>query len=63
MEKVLTSVNEAVGKRVGISFNMDNCQTTMFLTQEGFLQLMAQMFDYRDSHKEELQEVVKRLYG
>ncbi len=63
MAQVLTSINEAICRRVGISFNMDSNQTTIFLTQEEFLRLMGQMFDYRDSHKEEFKEVVERMYN
>lgn len=61
--KTLTSINAAIGRRVGISFNQDNAQTTIFLTQEEFLNFMGQMFDYKDSHREELQEVVNKLIG
>ena len=57
----LTSINEASGRRVAISFNMDNMQQTVFLTQEEFLNLMAQVFDYRDAHKEQLQEIIRNM--
>lgn len=61
MSNTMTSVNAASGRRVGISFNTASCQATIFLTQEEFLYFMGQMFDYRDAHQDELQEVVRNL--
>lgn len=60
--KTLTNIASAVCNRVGISFNMDNAQITVFLTKEEFLSFMVQVFEYRDAHKEELQEVIRNLY-
>lgn len=59
--KTIVSIHGATGRRVGVSFNMDNVQQTVFLTQEEFLDLMAQVFDYRDAHKEQLQEVIRNM--
>ena len=60
MGKTIVKVSEAVANRVGISFNMDNCQSTMFLTQEEFLYMFAEMFDYKGRHEKELREICER---
>lgn len=60
-QKTTTSVTPAAGQRVGISFSTDVAQTTVFLTQLEFMELMGKMFDYRDAHKDELQEIVRRM--
>ena len=51
----ITKVNK---NRIVINFTDDNLQSTIFLTAKEFMELMGKMFDYRDSNKEELKEVL-----
>ncbi len=60
MTKTLISICEATNNRVGVHFNMENSQQTIFLTQEEFLELTYQVFRYKDSHIEELEAVIKK---
>ncbi len=59
--ETITSVTAASSRRVALSFGTDMSQSTFFLTQAEFLRFMTQVFDYRDAHKEELQEVINNM--
>lgn len=56
-----TSITAATCQRVALSFGTNEVQTSVFLTQAEFLHFMTQAFDYRDAHKEELQEVINNM--
>ena len=46
---------------IAVGLVTDNMQSVTFLTRVEFLELMAHMFEYRDAHKEELQEAIEQL--
>ena len=47
--------------RIAVGIVTDNMQSVSFLTRVEFLELMAHMFEYRDTHKEELQEAIAQM--
>ena len=57
-----TSSFTALNKdRIALSIVTDNMQSTFFMNRIEFLELMSHMFEYRDSHKEELQEAIAQM--
>jgi len=56
-----TTIKQAEGQKVSISFIDDNSQCTVLLTPREFLFLIAQMFDYSDEYKEDIQKEVDSM--
>ena len=57
-----TSSFTALNKdRIALNIVTDNMQNTVFLNRIEFLELMTHMFEYRDSHREELQEAINQM--
>ena len=56
-----TTIKQAEGQKVSISFVGDDSQCTVLLTPREFLFLVAQVFDYSDEYKEEIQKEVDSM--
>ena len=59
--KATSSITKMSRDRIAVGLVTDNMQSVTFLTRVEFLELMAHMFEYRDAHKEELQEAIEQL--
>lgn len=56
-----TTIKQAEGQKVSISFIDENSQCTVLLTPREFLFLVAQVLDYSDEHKKEIQKEVDSM--
>lgn len=59
--KATSSITQMSRDRIAVGIVTDNMQSVSFLTRVEFLELMAHMFEYRDAHKEELQEAIAQM--
>ena len=59
--KAISSITQMSRDRIAVGIVTDNMQSVSFLTRVEFLELMAHMFEYRDAHKEELQEAIAQM--
>lgn len=59
--KAASSFTKMSKDRIALSIVTDNMQSLVFLTRIEFMELMAHMFDYRDEHKDEMQEAVQQM--
>ena len=59
--KATSSITKMSRDLIAVGLVTDNMQSVTFLTRVEFLELMAHMFEYRDAHKEELQEAIEQL--
>lgn len=59
--KSTSSITQMSRDRIAVGIVTDNMQSVSFLTRVEFLELMAHMFEYRDAHKEELQEAIAQM--
>jgi hypothetical protein len=59
--KATSSFTKMSKDRIALSIVTDNMQSLVFLTRIEFMELMAHMFDYRDEHKDEMQEAVQQM--
>ena len=59
--KATSSITQMSRDRIAVGIVTDNMQSVSFLTRVEFLELMAHMFEYRDTHKEELQEAIAQM--
>ena len=59
--KSTSSITQMSRYRIAVGIVTDNMQSVSFLTRVEFLELMAHMFEYRDAHKEELQEAIAQM--
>ncbi len=61
--KTTSSIVKLSRDRIAVGFVTDNQQSVTFLTRVEFCELMVHMFEFRDAHKEELQEAVAQMQG
>ena len=59
--KSTSSITQMSRDRIAVGIVTDNMQSVSFLTRVEFMELMAHMFEYRDAHKEELQEAIAQM--
>ena len=59
--RATSSITKMNKDRIALSIVTDNMQSLVFLNRIEFMELMAHMFEYRDTNNEEMKEAIEQM--